>query len=244
MIDWIQVLLGQPLEEEREDGLEALKWAVGQLTTRRSAAQQSEKPAETTADRALTGLERRETVREGWVEPAEKDRTAEKDRRESDEAEERQGDGEALWNGLRQSVRTEQGIHRKEPAAVSGESAGDRAGALEESERLVWKQSRIEELTAENVQERAEWAAAQTAKRTNGSSAYLQAALSVPPVLPNAAGRLLSAMTQNDQAMTYQTTARQAEREENAAWTGTDPIRMDRIFERDARRYDNGFAMY
>lgn len=244
MTDWIQVLLGRPLEEEQEDGLEELKWTTGKLTARRSAAQQSEKPMETAADGALTGPEQGETIWEGRTEPEKSDRTPEKDRRESDKEEMQQRDEKPLWNELRQSVSLEQAVRRKEHTEFAEESAGSHIKALEESERLVWKQSHFEELTTESARERAERAAAQAAKQTDGSSAYLQAALSAPPVPLNAAGRLLSAMTQNDQAITYQTTARQAERQENTAWTGTDPIRMDRIFERDARRYDNGFAMY
>ena len=58
MIDWIQVLLGQPLEEEREEELEELKWTAGQLSARRRTAQQSEKTVETAVDETRTDSER------------------------------------------------------------------------------------------------------------------------------------------------------------------------------------------
>ena len=72
----------------------------------------------------------------------------------------------------------------------------------------------------------------------------MAAALAAPEYRTPAAGRLLAAMERDDRAASYQTTARIAEQTENSAWTGSGPIQLDQFFERDARRYDNGFTMF
>ena len=115
---------------------------------------------------------------------------------------------------------------------------------LRQDAGLIWRKAQAETLEGTPARKQAELAAERIVRQTDGGDGYLEAALSVPPVRSDGAGRLLTVMSRNDRAAVYQTTVRQAEREESNAWTGTDPVRLDRFFERDARRYDNGFALY
>lgn len=246
MIDWIQVLLGLPLEEEREDGLEELNQAAGWIISRQSRTERgSEDETDEGADGALAEADQPGTGQEWGTDREKMSWTAANDGLGFHAAEDGgKAEEKRQRKLLRQGTPAEEPFRRKEYLTEGQRSAGKQTEALEQREYLAWKSSGLEELTAVTAQGQAERAAAQAERRHTSSSTYLEAALSAPPVTSGSAGRLLKAMERNDQAMTYQTALRQTEQEENTAWTGTDPIRLDRLFERDARRYDNGFAMY
>lgn len=275
MTDWIQVLLGQPLEEAREDSLETLNQAAEDIWVRKRARQnggEEELPAaeETAAERlsqpqdslppeALeerrgerfglkrAGAENAGTGRDGAAaerEEAPKQEDSGEDRQEEGQAQAAAGLGaERLENWLRDTsfpaVETGRRGEEKQPLSAGVQAA---QGAL--GEALAWQQSGAEGLEAASAGRQAEWAAAETLRRSSGGSGYLAAALSAPEYRTPSAGRLLAAMERNDRAAAYQTTARITEQVENSAWTGSDPARLDRFFERDARRYDNGFTMF
>lgn len=289
MIDWVQVLLGQPLEEEQEESVEELS-RMAEWSAERKRKEEADEAALTLETDAAEG-----TVR-FWAEAAE-DREARTEMKMASASElewaeaqssrtewERmaqqsvqgakaeEGDGaERVRDGLQselgfsgllgqtsdsdmgqsleqrgEKTTTESEVEQAKAAAEAADrSAGAWSAALSRDEALVWRRSGVETLAAESAKGRAEQAAAQTMARGQGSaSAYLEAALS--PAAPTAptAGRLLVQLARNDQAAAYQTMAQRTEQAESQSWTGTDPLQLDRVFERDARRYDNGFALY
>lgn len=270
MTDWIQVLLGQPLEEAREDSLEELNQAAeDSLTWKRRTARRADgaegfPAAETAEERLLPAkfsplpeaLEEQRWNRNGVAAAGtEKDRPA----AENKAVLEQEDGGEDRPEHGRAQVEAGQGAERLEawlrdapfPAAETGRrterqvsSAGAQAARGALGEALVWRQSGAEALEATAAGRQAEWAAAETVRRNAGDSGYLAAALAAPEYRTPPAGRLLAVMEQNDRVAAYRTTAQMTEQVENRAWTGSDPARLDQIFERDARRYDNGFTMF
>lgn len=236
MTDWIQVLLGQPWEEPEEDGAETLERGTADISMSGGAGveeQAGQVDESSSAGERKTG----QTPAEEWDVRGRDEQPSSEAGPENSETEEAP---------LRKASETggEVALGGKHAGEDGEISAGNRLKTLRQKKWLMWRQTPAEELEGTPARRQAEWAAERIVRQTDGGGGYLKLVLSVPPVQPAGAGQLLNAMSRNDRAATYQTVARQAEREENTAWTGTDPVRLDRIFERDARRYDNGFALY
>lgn len=271
MTDWIQVLLGQPLEEVREDGLEELNQAAEDLQVRKRQRQSGaleeaiSSPAVdgTGTARAASRMDARTAAetevwrlsggtgsgRPGGGMPEQTEKPEEAAGRSGAEEHPPSGRGGKRLDTALQKARfmTADGTGRsgqraeKPPEAAS---AGAQLARAEMAEAQVWRQSGAEFLEAESAAGQAERAAAERLRRQSGGSEYLSDVLAAPEYRAPAAGRLLAAMERNDRAVSYQTTERMTERTENNAWTGSDPMRLDQFFERDARRYDNGFTMF
>lgn len=233
MTDWIQVLLGQPWEEPEGDGAEVLEQGTAGISVTGVAGVEAESGQ---AEESGSASEHR------TAQPEE-----ERDMLDQDgQAALKAGAGKRGEPPLRKTAAsTEEEAPAGRPDGDSGEmSAGGRVKTLRQDAGLMWRKAQAETLEGTPARKQAELAAERIVRQTDGGDGYLEAALSVPPVRSDGAGRLMTVMSRNDRAAVYQTTVRQAEREESNAWTGTDPVRLDRFFERDARRYDNGFALY
>lgn len=272
MTDWIQVLLGQPLEEAREDGLEELNQAAEDILIRkRQALRQAdrvedlpagqpaaERPAQAHLRRPPEALEGQsgepealDEAREGRRGAAHRNEEALKQKAgEEDEPEAGQTMAAADQGADRLNSRLQKSLpgfrtpEVRQTEQGKARSAGAQAALGVQEEARVWQQSGTEALEAASAGGQAEWAASETARQSSSGSGYLAAALAAPEYRTPSAGRLLAAMERNDRAAAYQTTARITEQAENSAWTGSDPERLDQFFERDARRYDNGFTMF
>ena len=243
MTDWIRVFLGWDREEE-ESGAETLLREQDKSTVtgkRADQAQMDTKEAEAVggtredvgALRAVT-TEQRQTAEQSSLTEDEKGSGGGK--AQAGEGEEPEESGAAalereLWQG-----------ERSENAAPS--SAGSFARAGQEAEELVWRRAGQETMEAVTAAGQAEEAAARSAGQVEGGSRQLEEALDRPVSYQTPAGLLLRTMVVTEQAASYRTVERMASQEANLRWQGADPARLDRIFERDARRYDSGFRLY
>ena len=244
MTDWIKVFLGWDQEEEsgaeeilREQDREAVPARREQAAEDAAQSGRAESAGGTwermKAAQAVTADEER---------PSKASALEFRARETKAEPEEAEALEEARENGAAALAREleQMGVQdRSQPA-----SAGEFARNGQEAEGLVWRRAGQEALEAVTAAAQAEKAAEHTQRQTEGGSRQLEAALDRPNLSQSPAGVLLRTMVVTEQAAAYRTVERMASQEENLRWQGADPARLDRIFERDARRYDSGFRLY